>query len=547
MKRLPVPLFFFAVWFFPVWWTAASVAQSGPSVMQAALARRPLDLVRVGFGGARAVVATSGEAPRRSARWRGWSEWLVPAAAVLILLLWRHPLAGLCAACAGLVALTTSLPWLLLGELTRSWTRSVLVLCCLGAIVAGLRAMLLALSTPGRWERLALLSLGFGVPGVAVTAVVGVPMGVVTALAVLTAAALPSGEPIEHPPGWRAAGVGAGVTVLLCAGLSAAQPWNRGVDGHAVPAARTVFFQKGVNLTAEYPDGYDSRRIAGLLDDLKKFGVDAVALVPYGFSAPGSARVSFGGGNTMESDEGIADVAAEAHRRGMRVLLKPQIWTGRGFTGDLDYREPVARGRWFTDYGRFIDHYTAVATRIHADLLAVGVEFGRLSVYEREWRGIIARARRGYTGPLTYAANFGPEFEDLRFWDALDYIGLNNYYPLPDDLRTDSVVARVEAVARRSGKPVIFTEVGFPSVVGANREPWAEPRRALSPQAQAECYEAVFRAFYDKPWFAGMYWWKVGTSAFGGTDDGSNTPWRKPAMEVVGRWYRRDSPRVQKE
>jgi len=50
-------------------------------------------------------------------------------------------------------------------------------------------------------------------------------------------------------------------------------------------------------------------------------------------------------------------------------------------------------------------------------------------------------------------------------------------------------------------------------------------------------YQAIFRAFYNKPWFEGMYWWKVGTNGFGGSGDTSLTPWGKPAMEVVKRWY----------
>ena len=63
----------------------------------------------------------------------------------------------------------------------------------------------------------------------------------------------------------------------------------------------------------------------------------------------------------------------------------------------------------------------------------------------------------------------GPEFETLRFWDALDYIGLNNYYPLPEDLATDAIVARVESVQRKFRKPVIFPEAGFASLESPNR------------------------------------------------------------------------------
>ena len=86
---------------------------------------------------------------------------------------------------------------------------------------------------------------------------------------------------------------------------------------------------------------------------------------------------------------------------------------------------------------------------------------------------------------------------------------------------------------------MVFPEAGYPSLVEAHREPWAEQPREISLEAQARCYEAVFEAFYLKPWFQGVYWWKVGSNGFGGPDDGSHTPWGKPAMDVVTKWYLR--------
>jgi hypothetical protein len=137
-----------------------------------------------------------------------------------------------------------------------------------------------------------------------------------------------------------------------------------------------------------------------------------------------------------------------------------------------------------------------------------------------------------------YAPTQGPEFESIRFWDDLDYIGLNNYYPLADDLSMKQVVEKVEKVQAFYKKPVIFTEAGYTSMEAPHREPWSETPRKLSMDDQARCYEAVFQAFYRKSWFQGMYWWKVGTDGHGGVDDGSFTPWRKPAMGVIARWYK---------
>jgi hypothetical protein len=304
------------------------------------------------------------------------------------------------------------------------------------------------------------------------------------------------------------------------------------------PSSRKIFFQKGVNFTVERPDGYSSAKAREMVDRLAAdYGVNSIALVPYGFSPRETPAVRFGGRHVWETDESIVRIAEYAHSKNVRVFLKPQVWVRGSFPGDLEYDNARDRALWFADYQRFLEHYAALATRIRADLFAVGVEFGRLSHHESEWRGLIRRARQIYKGPLIYAAVQGPEFESLKFWDALDYIGLNNYYPLPDSLDTSEMVKKIEAVQRKFRKPVIFPEAGFSSFEAPHREPWDETPRKLSSGDQARAYEAILRAFYGKPWFYGMYWWKVGTNGYGGPSDGSHTPWGKPAMEIVRRWY----------
>jgi hypothetical protein len=326
------------------------------------------------------------------------------------------------------------------------------------------------------------------------------------------------------------AGVRSSISLLAILGLASAQAPTR--------TAPRLFFQKGVNFTVERPDGYSSAKAREMVDRLAaEYGVNSIALVPYGFAPRDTPAVRFGGRNIWESDESIVQIAAYAHSKRVRVFLKPQVWVRGSFPGDLDFSRPEDRRTWFAEYRKFLEHYAGLAARIGADLFAVGVEFGKLSRHEKEWRELISCAREIYKGPLVYAAVQGSEFENLRFWDALDYIGLNNYYPLPDSLDTTEMVRKVEEVQRRFGKPVIFPEAGFSSFEAPHREPWDETPRKLSPADQARAYEAILRAFYGKPWFYGMYWWKVGTNGYGGPSDGSHTPWGKPAMDIVRKWY----------
>ncbi len=438
-----------------------------------------------------------------------------------------------------------------------------LVLCL------GLRRMLAAGTASGYWGRVGSLLAKFTLPAAGLIALTDlvlnfrvlprafsllVPSGVAALLVSFRAPRSDFPEP-GHAS-WKAIGIGVVTTLLVAFGaaqggkaLNLAFERTRQAANRAAMASvpeipsdlpyPKIFFQRGVTLTAEFPDVYASEGARRMLEALPQYGVNAVALVPYGFAPRDRPLVHLNiGTNSWESDEGVEELSRLAHAHGLKVLLKPGMWVGGGYAGDLKFPSDVERGKWFAEYRIFLEHYARLAKRIHADLFCVGGEFSNLSQYDVEWRKLIARARELYPGPLVYAANFGPEFRNLTFWDALDYIGLQEYYSLPDDLAVDPILEEVEAVQRKFQRPVIFTEAGFSSYAAPNRQPWDASGSKLAPGDQARCYEAVFRAFYSKPWFQGVYWWKVGTNGYGGPEDGSHTPWGKPAMSVIAKWYR---------
>ena len=51
---------------------------------------------------------------------------------------------------------------------------------------------------------------------------------------------------------------------------------------------------------------------------------------------------------------------------------------------------------------------------------------------EQDWREIISGIRESFDGELTYSSNWYDEYENITFWDALDYIGVQAYFPLAD-------------------------------------------------------------------------------------------------------------------
>ncbi len=301
-------------------------------------------------------------------------------------------------------------------------------------------------------------------------------------------------------------------------------------------AAEPDYFHKGVNFTAEFPDTYVSDGARETLRMLPGYGVNAIALVPYGFARGNPPSVRLAGSRSWESDEGVEMMARLAHSLGITVMLKPQLWIPGSWPANLDPPRE-SRAEFYRQYSALVEHYAKLAQRVEAEFFCIGVELARLTPDEAEWRKLIALARSHYRGQITYGAAQGEDFENANFWDALDVIGISNYYPLPDSLDASSVVARIEAVQRKWSKPVVFVEAGFSSFENPHRQPWDETPRRVAPADQAKAYDALLKAFWDKPWFRGVYWWKVGTNRRGGANDGSHSIWDKPAMQVMKSWY----------
>jgi hypothetical protein len=117
---------------------------------------------------------------------------------------------------------------------------------------------------------------------------------------------------------------------------------------------------------------------------------------------------------------------------------------------------------------------------------------------ETYWRRLIGSVRDIYGGRLTYAANFD-QYEFVGFWDELDLLAINAYFPLrgsfEPDLSRDELATRLEAgwraVLRRldefrqqQGIPrhrVLFSELGYVQRANSTIEPWASTGFSVLP------------------------------------------------------------------
>ena len=298
-------------------------------------------------------------------------------------------------------------------------------------------------------------------------------------------------------------------------------------------------------------------------DDLRPAaaaGANWVAVVPYAFVDPADPRVAFDRERQFwgETADGVAKTIAYARASGLAVLLKPHLWVrGQGWPGEFEPRTDAQWTTFLDGYRDYILRFAEVADSMEVEMMSVGTEVDLVALARPDyWRALIAEVRTIYGGRLTYAANWD-KYRDIEFWDALDLVGVDAYFPLSDD-PTPSVETLVEAwrpwsrelreVAETTGKPILFAEYGYRSVDGAAGRQWelAEGRRARglpsNGQAQAAAYEALFRVWWERPWFAGGFAWKwyAGTPAADwiATD---YSPQGKAAATVMASWYGGDA------
>jgi hypothetical protein len=328
-------------------------------------------------------------------------------------------------------------------------------------------------------------------------------------------------------------------------------PRSRAVATPATSAPRNLPFLRGICWEAA------GRIDSTDLDPLVRIRANWISQTPFAWQRrPDSPEIrgSYGaprrrGGHWGESDEGIVATTRWAHARGIHVLLKPHIWTRGGWSGSIAMTREEDWAKWFRDYRAFILHYADLAERCGAEALAVGAELGGTTKHEKEWRSVIAEVRRRYRGSLVYCANWADDLHHTKFWDALDWIGVQAYYPLSEkrEPTTEDLVrgwsgplAELDIVARVWGKPVILTEIGYHSLDTAASRPWEwDLEGNLSLETQARCYEALFRALADHPGVHGVFIWKwhPDHARAGGPGDTEYSPQRKPAESVLARAF----------
>jgi len=283
-------------------------------------------------------------------------------------------------------------------------------------------------------------------------------------------------------------------------------------DPHAVVRGMTVSCHGSGRV-------WGSDEMVRTLQELERLGVNWVTIHPY---ARIRADGTVGGGGLermYEDPTWLTRPIREAHWLGLKIMIKPHIayWGSPfGWRGEIDFDTDAEWRRFFSTYERWITRVAELCR--DADAFAVGTELDRTVGQERNWRKIIAAVRETTDAPLTYSASWD-RYEKIPFWDALDVIGIQAYFPvadeptLPEPRELDDawgrLMARLEVFAKRHDRKVVFSELGYNRSSLAAVRPWEyRVGGENAEEIQRRCLDAALRALERSDIVVGAFLWK---------------------------------------
>lgn len=285
-----------------------------------------------------------------------------------------------------------------------------------------------------------------------------------------------------------------------------------------------------------------------------KLNANYASLMPFGFIRDlAHPEIIYSGKRQWfgETEDGVKQYASALNKKGIKIMLKPQIWVSRGeFTGFIKMGSEEDWQTLEQTYSKFILEFARIAQEMNADIFCIGTELeGFVDERPEYWHQLIKEIKTIYKGKLTYAANWN-EFNRTPFWSELDYIGVDGYFPLSQEQTPTLAESRkgwqkhktlLKSFYDTYKKPILFTEFGYRSIDYAGVKPWLVDREdgKVNLEAQSVLTQSLFDELWDEEWFAGGFVWKwfIDYESVGGIENNRFTPQNKPAEETIRKQY----------
>lgn len=335
----------------------------------------------------------------------------------------------------------------------------------------------------------------------------------------------------------------------------------------------------GFSLNVHYTDQLPKYHRA--IDMIADLGCNSLQILTPAFQDDGAAThisITNQPGRCPTSQQLLA-LLKHAHERNLKTLLMPTIlfskprgneWRGKISPDDWD--------AWWQSYNTTMRHFAYLAQQAKVDVLCVGSELLSTERQTQRWTQCIEEIRKVYHGQLLYATNWD-HYHVPEYWDQLDYIGISGYWNLTSDTaglhprllpaedespkqddagdgpmfakRWQTIQKSLADFARQAKRPILITELGYPSLPWGLKDPWNYVNDGKTP-ATADVQATGYQSFCDN-WekllapgdaipangFAGVLFYTWDPYNGGLTDPGYGV-WGKPAQQIVKKWLERN-------
>lgn len=288
------------------------------------------------------------------------------------------------------------------------------------------------------------------------------------------------------------------------------------------------------------------------IDSIKGINANWVSICPFAFLNKNSGKIEYNTTKNWWGDTkaGIIEEVKRARQNKLKVLVKPHYWLmGNGWAGNFDV-EGKTKMEWESNYKSYILYLATLCDSLNVEMLSIGTELKTYTSKHFEFfNELIDDVRKVYKGKLTYSANWD-EYETITFWNKLDFIGVDVYFPLSDkktpevselEIAWQKNSLNLKKISLRYNKKIIFTEYGYKSIDYAANKQWefenTPKTENVNFTAQINSYTALYNTVWKESFIAGGFLWKWYNECDPIKNNSDYTPQDKPVKYVIKKQY----------
>jgi hypothetical protein len=288
------------------------------------------------------------------------------------------------------------------------------------------------------------------------------------------------------------------------------------------------------------------------IDSLKSINANWIALCPFALLEMNSSNIVYNTSKNWWGDTktGLIEEIKSARSNKLKVMIKPHFWVmNNGWAGNIDLAGKL-KLEWEKNYKKYILFLAEISDSLKVEMLCIGTELKTYTANHPEFFiKLIEDVRKIYKGKITYAANWD-EYKLVRFWDKLDYICLDAYFPLSDkktpeianlEFAWKNIIPEFKNFCIKKGKKIIFSEYGYRSINYSAYKQWEFEKTPKTEQinylAQTNAYTALYNTIWKEDFIAGGFLWKWYNETNLDKNNSDYTPQEKPVQQMIKKQY----------